>query len=58
MCPMMCEGRDSASDNPGIPELNERRNPSSSSGHKDPSLLSYYFSRQKDLTLTTFIGFP
>lgn len=51
-----CEGRVSASDNPEIPELNERMNSSSSSGHKEPHL-PYYSSRQKHITLTKFIGF-
>lgn len=58
MCPPMYEGKDSASDNPWILGLNERMNSSSFSGHKEPHLFSYYSSRQKDKTLTKFIGFP
>ena len=56
MCPLVSEGRGSASDKTGISELNERMN-SSSSGHTEPHLLSYYPFRQKDITLIKFIGF-
>ena len=33
MRPVACEGRDSASDTPGTPELHDGMNSSSSSGH-------------------------